>query len=238
MKSILLKLSGEFIGSLVTEQDAVLAAERMSNFACQLKTILADHQVSIVVGGGNYFRGSIQGRFMAMNRIVSDQVGMMATVMNGLILTHFLQEAGIVAVLFGASAITGVVAPFSVSEGRQALAQGSVPLFVAGTGLPFFSTDTCAVIRAAQVGAQEVWKATKVKGIYDQDPVHHPDALFIKQLTHAQALEKKIAVVDQMAFSMAQDAGLCLRVFSMHGQNWLTAAAYDDIGSRVVPNKK
>ncbi len=206
---ILLKISGEALGGphggIVTEAVAE-AAELVK------EAIDAGCQPAVIIGAGNLFRG-LAGSKNGMDRCGADYIGMLGTCMNALAMRDALNGLGIAAEIQSALPIAGVLPPFDYREADRLLNAGTVMLFCAGTGHPFFSTDTTAALRAAEIHAQAVFKATKVDGIYSADPVTHPEATRYERLTYAKALADQLKVMDSNAFALCQDNQLPIVVF-------------------------
>ena len=171
-------------------------------------------QVAIVIGGGNIFRG-VAGGSVGMDRATADYMGMLATVMNALALADALDKEGSVARVMSAIAIDQVVEPYVRPKALQYLEEGKVVVFAAGTGNPFFTTDTAAALRGAEIGAEIVLKATKVDGVYSADPNKDPSATRYSQISFDEAISKNLQVMDATAFALCRDQRLPVRVFSI-----------------------
>lgn len=171
-------------------------------------------QVAIVIGGGNIFRG-VAGGSVGMDRATADYMGMLATVMNSLALADTMEKAGLVARVMSAIAIEQVVEPYVRPKALQYLEEGKVVVFAAGTGNPFFTTDTAAALRGAEIGAEIVLKATKVDGVYSADPNKDPTATRYTSLTFDEAMAKNLQVMDATAFALCRDQKLPVKVFSI-----------------------
>jgi uridylate kinase len=171
-------------------------------------------QVAIVIGGGNIFRG-VAGGSVGMDRATADYMGMLATVMNSLALADTMEKAGLVARVMSAIAIEQVVEPYVRPKALQYLEEGKVVVFAAGTGNPFFTTDTAAALRGAEIGAEIVLKATKVDGVYSADPNKDPNATRYTSLTFDEAMAKNLQVMDATAFALCRDQKLPVKVFSI-----------------------
>jgi len=225
MKPVVLKLSGELLTSDMACVKGILG---------NIKKLLSTHRISIVIGGGNLFRGQKEGRALGLRPAVADTVGMLATVMNGLVLKELLICEGVDAVVLNAYAIPGVVDQISQMALDACQKQGSVVIFTGGTGNPFVTTDTCAIIRALQVGAREIWKATKVEGIYDADPVVNSSAQLIKKVTYDDVLQQHLGVLDATAVALARHHTIRIRIFSLFTPNALLSVAGDpSFGSSI-----
>jgi len=171
-------------------------------------------QVAVVIGGGNLFRG-VAGGSVGMDRATADYMGMLATVMNSLALADSMDKAGLVARVMSAISIEQVVEPYVRPKALQYLEEGKVVIFAAGTGNPFFTTDTAAALRGAEIGAEIVLKATKVDGIYSADPKKDPSATFYRDITFDEAMAKNLQVMDATAFALCRDQKLPIKVFSI-----------------------
>ena len=175
-------------------------------------------EVAVVIGGGNIFRG-VAGGSVGMDRATADYMGMLATVMNALALADTMNKAGLTARVMSAIAIEQVVEPYVRPKALQYLEEGKVVVFAAGTGNPFFTTDTAAALRGAEVGAEIVLKATKVDGVYTADPKKDPSATRYSQITFDEAMGQNLGIMDATAFALCRDQKLPVRVFSIfkHG---------------------
>lgn len=212
-KRILLKLSGEAL--MGNEKFGIDSAvlNRMALEVGQLKGI--GIQVGIVLGGGNLFRGATL-QAAGLDRVSGDHMGMLATVMNGLAMRDALERANIPTVLMSAIEMSGIVEHYDRRKSMRLLSQGDVVIFAAGTGNPFFTTDSAACLRAIEVEADIVLKATKVDGVYDADPVKNPNAIKYDKLTFDEVLEKKLGVMDLTAICLCRDHDMPIRVFNMN----------------------
>ncbi len=229
-KTIIVKLTG----NLIEQTDHGLDATYLEALAAQVKQLSETITFGIVMGGGNFFRGAVQSKEVHISEQTGHTVGMLATMMNGLILQDIFEQAGINTTLFSALPCETVGLPLSPQGLRSALRQKRCLIFSGGTGNPFFSTDTTAVVRALQIGATEIWKGTKVDGIYTDDPKKNPQAQMIKRLSYKEALEKNLHIMDAAAFALAEPHNLVLRVFNIFTDNALIKAATDtEFGSTV-----
>lgn len=228
---VLLKLSGEaLMGAGSDPFDS-----RFVDYLCD--EIAGLHrrgvELGIVIGGGNIFRG-LAGAAQGVDRVSGDYMGMLATVINCLALASALRQRDIPCAILSPFPMPQVAGAVSAANARQELAAGRVVLFAGGTGNPFFTTDSAAVLRALEAGCQVVLKATKVDGVYDRDPLKHPDAVFLPRLTYAEALAKRLAIMDQTAFSLCQEHGLPIIVLNIHQPgNILRALEGEAVGSLV-----
>ncbi|MEQ4924969.1 UMP kinase [Proteus hauseri] len=210
---ILLKLSGE---ALQGAEGFGIDASVLDRMAQEIKELVElGIQVGVVIGGGNLFRGA--GLAAAgMNRVVGDHMGMLATVMNGLAMRDALHRAYVNARLMSAFPLNGVCDNYSWAEAISLLRHGRVVIFSAGTGNPFFTTDSAACLRGIEIEADVVLKATKVDGVYSADPAKEPDAVLYESLTYQEVLERELKVMDLAAFTLARDHNLPIRVFNMN----------------------
>ncbi|HEY8771390.1 MAG TPA: UMP kinase [Thermoleophilaceae bacterium] len=210
---ILLKLSGEaLMGDLAYGADP----NRIAAIAAQVKAV-ADRgvQIAIVVGGGNIYRG-LSSAAAGMDRATGDYMGMLATVLNALALQDALENAGAVTRVQSAITISEVAEPYIRRRAMRHLEKGRIVIFAAGTGNPFFTTDTAAALRALEIHAEAILMAKNgVEGVYTADPREEPDARFIEEISHREAIEQRLAVMDSTALSLCMDNGLPIYVFNM-----------------------
>jgi uridylate kinase len=210
---ILLKLSGE---ALMGDQGFGISPDMLRYVADEVKSVCdLGVQVALVVGGGNIFRG-IAASSYGMDRTSADHMGMLATVINSLALQDALEKKGVQTRTQTAIGMHQVAEPYILRRAVRHLEKGRVVIFAAGTGNPYFTTDTAAVLRAQEIHAQIILKATKVDGLFDADPVVHPDASLLKDIAYMQVLEKQLKVMDMTAISLAMDNHLPLAVFNLN----------------------
>lgn len=231
-KRIVLKISGEILGSRAEGEP--IHAESLERVCAQVKAV-ADlgTEVGLVVGGGNIFRG-LRGSKKGIDRTTGDSMGMLATVINGLALMDRLEKMGAVVRVQSAIPMDKLAEPYIQRRATRHLERGRVVIFVAGTGNPYFSTDTTAALRASEIGADIIMKATKVDGIYDKDPHEHDDAVKFDRLTYMDCLEKRLSVMDSTAFSLCMDNGMPILVFDLGQQDSvLRAVRGEEIGTLV-----
>jgi len=196
-------------------QDFGISPAMIDYVAEEVRTIVdLGIQVALVIGGGNIFRG-IAGALQGMDRTSADHMGMLATVINGIALQDSLEKKGIQTRMQTAISMHEVAEPFIVRRAVRHLEKGRVVIFGAGTGSPYFTTDTAAVLRAQEINAEVLLKATKVDGLYDSDPVINADAKFVRQTSYMDVLEKQLRVMDMTAISLAMDNDLPLIVFNL-----------------------
>lgn len=212
-RRVLLKLSGE---ALVGDEGFGIDPKVLDRMATEIKELVElGVQVGIVIGGGNIFRGAGLAK-AGMNRVVGDHMGMLATTMNGLAMRDALHRAYVNARLMSAIELSGVCDTYNWAEAISLLKEGKVVIFAAGTGNPFFTTDSAACLRGIEIEADAVLKATKVDGVYTDDPATNPDAVLLNKLTYQEVLEKELKVMDLAAFTLARDHSLPIRVFNMN----------------------
>ena len=222
-KRILLKLTGE----IFLAKDGTSTPENVLTIIHQIKELSDSFQFGIVIGGGNFFRGSQHGVKMGIRSPVGHQIGMLATMMNGLMLKDLFEQHGLSAELLCAMPSPEIGKPISQQTINEALHGGRILIFTGGTGNPFFTTDTNAVLRALQIGAHEIWKGTSVDGVYTTDPRINTNAQLLKTVTLTQALEQKLGVMDLTAYAMAEQYKQKIRVFNIFGKDALINAAQD-----------
>ena len=211
-RRILLKLSGE---SLMGSDPFGINHATLSMIVSEIQDILAmGIEVAIVIGGGNIFRGMAQAT-SGMDRATADYMGMLATIMNGLALQDAFRQVGIDARVQSALPMEAVVEPYIRRRAINYLDDKKVVIFAAGTGNPFFTTDTAAALRAAEINAEVILKATKVDGIYSADPVIYPDAVKYDRISFDEAIIKNLKVLDATAFTLCRDQNLPIIVFSI-----------------------
>ena len=213
-KRIVLKLSGEALKNAATGEP--LDSAILKNLALSIKEIRSlGVQICLVVGGGNIFRG-LSGSQGGVDRTTGDYMGMLATVINGLALMNALEKEGVAVRVQTAIPMEKIAEPFILRRAVRHLEKGRVVILVAGTGNPYFSTDTTAALRASELGADAILTATKVDGIYDKDPAKFPDAVKFDRISYLDALEKRLAVMDSTAFSLCMDNRIPIIVFNMN----------------------
>jgi uridylate kinase len=230
-KRILLKLSGEAFGG---DAGFGIDAVRMREIAAEvLAAARQGVQFGIVVGGGNFFRG-IHAEKTGIQRVTVDHMGMLATAINALALRDFLEARGAAACAMSAVGMEPLLPPFSRRRAIEALEDGSIVIFAAGTGSPFFTTDTAASLRAVEIGADVFAKATKVDGVYDKDPVRFPDARRYEKISYADVLSGELGVMDAAAVSMCKENSLPVVVFNLNiAGNIEKLAAGETVGTLV-----
>lgn len=211
-RRILLKLSGE---ALMGDDDFGINPETIKRMVAEVAEVARSGvEVAVVIGGGNIFRG-MAGGATGMDRATADYMGMLATVMNALALSDAFDKAGVAARVMSAINIEQVVEPYVRPKALQYLEEGKVVIFAAGTGNPFFTTDTAAALRGAEIGAEVVLKATKVDGVYSADPMKDPSATRYDTISFDEAMMRNLQVMDATAFALCRDRELPIRVFSI-----------------------
>ena len=190
-------------------------------------------QVGVVVGGGNIFRG-LEASAQGIERAVADYMGMLATVINALALQDALEKAGVPTRVMSAITMNEVAEPYIRRRAIRHLEKGRVVIFGAGTGSPFFTTDTAAALRATEIGAEAILKGTKVDGIYDRDPVGHPEAVMLPRLTYFEVIAKSLRVMDTTAVTMAMEQNIPIVVFKLlKPGNMKKVVLGEDVGTVV-----
>lgn len=212
-RRILLKLSGE---ALMGDEGFGIDPKILDRMALEIKELVElGIQVGLVIGGGNLFRGEGLAK-AGMNRVVGDHMGMLATVMNGLAMRDALHRNFVNARLMSAIELNGVCDSYNWADAISNLKAGKVVIFSAGTGNPFFTTDSAACLRGIEIEAEAVLKGTKVDGVFTADPVKDPAATLYRELDYQEVLEKELKVMDLAAFTLARDHSLPIRVFNMN----------------------
>ena len=211
-RRILLKLSGEAL--MGDDQFGINRATIVRIVGEIAEVTRLGVEVAVVIGGGNIFRG-VAGGSVGMDRATADYMGMLATVMNSLALADAMNKQGLIARVMSAIAIEQVVEPYVRPKALQYLEEGKVVVFAAGTGNPFFTTDTAAALRGAEIGAEIVLKATKVDGVYSADPKKDPTATRYDKITFDDAMSQNLGIMDATAFALCRDQKLPIKVFSI-----------------------
>lgn len=230
-RRILLKISGEMLkgpSGFGIDGDATLAAAKRIKEAAA-----SGSQVAIIIGAGNLFRG-LAGSRRGMDRSCADNIGMLATCMNALAMRDALESIGVRAEVQSAMAIAGVLDPFDQRRADQLLNAGVVVLFAAGTGHPYFTTDTCAALRACEIHADAVFKGTKVNGVYSADPMKDPTATRYERVSFQTVLAKRLQVMDATAFSLCQDNRLPIVIFKFGEEGVLSNIMRGDFSAATL----
>lgn len=230
-KRVVIKLSGE---ALMGNQEFGIGPEMIRYVAEEIRSVVAlGVQPAIVVGGGNIFRG-IAASSYGMDRTSADHMGMLATVINSLALQDALEKQGVQTRVQTAIAIHQVAEPYILRRAIRHLEKGRVVIFAAGTGNPYFTTDTAAVLRGQEIHAEILLKATKVDGVYDADPMKVLDARLLKRISYMEVLERQLKVMDTTAISLAMDNELPLAVFKLKTPgNIRRVVCGEDVGTRI-----
>jgi len=211
---ILVKLSGEALAG--NDKEFGFDPEVLTRITSEIQTLIAnDIQVGIVVGGGNLFRGAALTK-IGLSRINGDTIGMLATIMNALALQDIFNHHGLSTCVMSAVPIPTVCESFNARNARVQLATGKVIICAAGTGNPLFTTDSAAALRAIEIGAEIMLKATKVDGVYDCDPVRYPNAIRFEHLSYDEVLNRKLEVMDLTAIVLCRDHKLPIKVFNLN----------------------
>lgn len=231
-KRILLKLSGE---ALMGDGSFGISPDMIIHVAREIKTVHERGvQVALVIGAGNIFRG-VAGAARGMDRSTADNMGMLATVINSLAVQDGLEQEGITTRVMSAITMRSVCEPYIRRRAVRHMEKNRAVIFAAGTGNPYFTTDTAAVLRALEVEADIIMKATKVDGVYDMDPEKNPGAVRYENLTYSEVLQKDLKVMDASAISLAREEKLPVLVFNMKTPgNIVKAVAGDNIGTLIV----
>ncbi len=231
-RRVLLKISGE---ALAGSAGFGLDAPTVSYIAQQIAAVHGlGIEVAVVIGGGNFIRGEMLSSVGVIDRTVADQMGMLATVMNGLALQAAIEKEGVATRVQSAVNVSQVAEPFIVRRAMRHMEKGRIVVFAGGTGNPYFTTDTAAVLRALEIGADCLIKATKVDGIYDKDPKKHTDAVRYQRLDYSTAISKRLAVMDQTAFTMCREHNLAVIVLDLNqAGSMVRALKGEEVGTHV-----
>ena len=234
-RRILLKLSGEALAGSTGDQKFGIDAKVLNGVCNEIAGVIESGvQVAVVVGGGNFFRG-ISASESGIERATADYIGMLATVMNALAVQQGLKKVGVEARVQSAIPISPVSEPYVRLRALKHLNQSRVVIFAAGTGNPYFTTDTAASLRAAEINADVLVKATKVDGVYDSDPMINADAVKYDTVTYDEVLTKRLSVMDATAIALCRDNNMSMRVLSINEEGALTKMAQGaDIGTLIT----
>ncbi len=232
-KRILLKLSGETLQN--REKGLAIDPDAVSKVASRIEHVVNEGvEVAIVVGGGNLFRG-LSGAQRGINRSCGDYMGMLATIMNALALQNGLEQIGLATRVQTAISMARVAEPFILRRTLRHLEKGRVVIFGGGTGNPFFSTDTAAALRASEIGANALLKATKVNGIYTEDPMNNPSATRFDTISYTEAISRNLKVMDAAAFSLCMENHIPIVVFDFFSDDSLErVVAGETVGTLVT----
>jgi len=230
-KRVMLKLSGEM---LVGDQAMGIQPDVIGRFADEIKDLHSTGvEIALVIGGGNIFRG-LAGASRGMDRTHADYMGMLATVINGLALQDALEARGVYTRVMSAISVNEICEPYIRRRAMRHLEKGRVVIFAGGTGNPYFTTDTAAALRAAEIQADVILKATKVDGVYDRDPAIHDDAVRFDSVTYLEVLQRGLKVMDSTAVSLCMDNDIPIVVFNLSQEgNIKRVLQGEEIGTRV-----
>jgi uridylate kinase len=233
MERVVLKISGE---ALQGDDSSGIDLKKLFRIANEIKqAVSADVQLAIVIGGGNIWRGA-RGKGLELERAISDYMGMLATLINSLALQNALEQIGIATRVMSAIETHQIAEPYIRRRAIRHLEKGRVVVFAAGTGNPYFSTDTAAVLRGSEIGASLLLKATNVDGVYSADPKKVKGAKLYRTLRLDQAIRRRLGVMDSTALALCQDNGLSIRVFDLHKpKNIARAIQGQSIGTLIRP---
>lgn len=229
---VVLKISGEALGG---KAGFGLETQTLDYIAQEIGGLHAlGAQVAVVIGGGNFIRGTAFSENGGIDRTVADHMGMMGTIMNGLALQSALESAGIPCRVQSAISVPEVAESFIRRRAIRHLEKGRAVIFAGGTGNPYFTTDTASVLRALEIGAKAVIKATKVDGVYDKDPKKHADAIKFDRLTFGEAIKQRLKVMDETAFTMCREHNLPLVVMELNRPGGLALAVQGKTDGTLV----
>jgi len=218
-KRIMIKISGE---GLMGDQSSGLNKEMVDNIAKDIKSVISlGIEICMVIGGGNIFRG-VSVASEGMDRVSADYMGMLATVINALAVQNALEKIGIITRVLSAIDMNEICEPYIRRRAERHIDKGRVVIFAAGTGNPFFTTDTAAALRAAEMNCDVLLKATQVDGVYSADPKKDPNAVKYNELSFDDILSKNLKVIDAAAIALARDNNMPIVIFNMHGHNAIT----------------
>jgi uridylate kinase len=233
-KRVLLKLSGE---ALSGEKESGICAHFLDQLAVEIVALNhAKVEVAIVIGAGNIHRG-VAGASAGMDRTTSDHMGMLGTIINSLALQDAIERHGVYTRVLSAIEMKEIAEPYIRRRAVRHLEKGRVVIFAAGTGNPYFTTDTAAALRANEIDAEVILKATKVDGVYDKDPMKHKDAVKFEQLTYMDVLNKQLKVMDSAAISLCMDNELDIIVFNLFDKGNITKVINGEAIGTLVSNK-
>jgi uridylate kinase len=232
-KRILLKLSGE---AMAGEGGFGIDVGRVKSLAAEVAAVTAQGaQVGVVVGGGNFFRG-VASTAQKMDRVTADHMGMLATVINALSLQDALEAEGAPTRVMTAIEMRQVAEPYIRRRALRHLEKGRIVVFGAGTSSPYFSTDTAAALRALEIHAEVIAKATRVEGVYDKDPLKCPDAVLYREISYLEVLSKSLGVMDAASIAMCRDNGLPIIVFNLNvSGNIMRMSMGESVGTLIHP---
>ena len=233
MNRIVLKLSGE---ALLGEEGSGIDLKSLFRISEEIKKAVSKSvQLGIVVGGGNIWRGA-RDQGLGLERVISDNMGMLATLINALALQNSLEQVGVSTRVMSAISAANVSEPYIRRRAIRHMEKGRIVVFAAGTGNPYFSTDTAAALRASEIGANILLKATNVDGVYSGDPRRDKKAKLFRRITLTEAISRRLGVMDATALALCRETNLAIRVFSLHKSGNIVRAIHgQDIGTLVTP---
>lgn len=209
---VLFKISGEILKG---DNDFGIDVKRIDKVANEVASAhAAGYELCLVIGGGNIYRG-ISGASQGMSRVSADHLGMLATVMNAIAFQHYLEKKGIYSIVMSAVDMPAFCEPFIRRKALKHLEKKRIVIFAAGTGNPFFTTDTAAALRASEMECDVLLKGTKVDGVYSDDPVKNKDAIFYKNLSYSEVVKRNLGVMDMSAIMLSQNMGIPIKVFDI-----------------------
>ncbi len=236
-RRIVLKLSGEALRN--TENGDPIDGDILQTVCAEVKKVHAlGVQVGLVIGGGNIFRGQLGAQHRNVDRTTGDTMGMLATTINGLALMDCLEKIGVPVRVQTAIPMDKVAEPFILRRAVRHMEKGRVVIFVAGTGNPYFSTDTTAALRGSEIHADCIMKATKVDGVYDKDPMKHKDAVKFDEVSYAEAINRRLKVMDTTAFTLCMENNVPILVFNMHEADSIVRAVQGERVGTLVHHVK
>ncbi|MEX0849169.1 MAG: UMP kinase [Candidatus Dependentiae bacterium] len=231
-KRILLKLTGE---AFLAQDGKTLCPKTLQAIIAQIKELKNSHQFGIVVGGGNFFRGAKEGKMLGMQPSSAHQVGILATTLNGIILKNLLEQQEVKTTIFCAIECPPAGTPISQQGITSSIKKDNTLVFTGGTGNPFFTTDTNAILRGLQMQADEIWKGTKVDGVYNKDPHKYADAQRYTHLTYKTALNEHLKIMDPPSYALAEEHNQTVRIFNIFEPKALIKAAKQpEFGSKMT----
>lgn len=238
MKTILLKISGEVFNSQKAPSKSgafCMDKKLIKNIALQIKKLQKNYNIGIVIGGGNLFRGDKNGKQLGITSTSSHQIGMLATVINGILLKDFFEKEKIECNLFSSFFCPQIANTIEIDSINKDLHKNKCLIFSGGTGNPYFTTDTTAILRALQIGSSLVLKATKVDGVYDKDPQKNKTAKLIKKISFDQILQKNLAIMDLTAITLAKQNDVKIKVFNLFKTDSILKAVKEkDFGTIIT----
>jgi uridylate kinase len=236
MKRVLIKISGEV---LTKEKSDVYGNDKFTGLCHAIKSVVeAGIGVSAIIGGGNLIRGVEYDSNTWIRRETADSIGMLATAMNSILLREFLVSLGLDIAIVSSLSLPFDVEANDIYTVRRLVAEDKIVVFACGVGLPYFSTDTMAVVAASMSDCDALLKATKTDGIYDKDPKKYADATYIPELTYNEAIQKNLKIMDAQAFALAEQRDLPIHVFSMYEPNCFVRSIRNELKQSVVSSRK